>query len=51
MIADRYGVGCTFGDARPADVPPEMVSTDETRVALGWAPRVSFADGMRELML
>ncbi len=51
MIAERYGVGCTFGDARPADVPPEMVSTDETRRVLGWRPHVRFAEGMKELML
>jgi UDP-glucose 4-epimerase len=49
-IAHRYGVGCTFGDARPADVPPEMVSTEETRRVLGWAPHVRFAEGLGELM-
>lgn len=49
-IAKRYGVGCTFGPPRPADVPPEIVDTTETAEVLGWRAEVPFGDGLAELM-
>lgn len=49
-VIDRYPTEVTFGDPRPGDVAPSMVSADLAKKTLGWSAQVSFADGMAELL-
>src|SRR5206468_8587902 len=39
-----------FAPARKAEVPSALVSNDRARAKLNWTPRVSFEDGLRELV-
>ena len=38
-----------YGPARPGDVPSAVVTSELAKRDLGWAPGVSFEDGLREL--
>lgn len=49
-VVHRYPTDLNFGPARPGDVPPALVSSDRIRETLGWKPRMSFEDGLDELM-
>lgn len=39
----------TFGEPRPGDVPSALVSSELARTELGWAPRMDFETGVREI--
>jgi UDP-glucose 4-epimerase len=39
-----------YAPARQADVPSAMVSNERIKRELGWAPRVSFRDGLQEII-
>lgn len=50
-IADLTGrkVTCRFADWRPGDQPWYVTDTRALSTALGWAPQVSLAEGLRSL--
>jgi UDP-glucose 4-epimerase len=50
MVVDRFPTEVTFGDARPGDVAPALVSSDRARAVLGWKATVPFEEGLNELM-
>lgn len=39
-----------FGDPRPGDISPALVSAVKAHDLLGWSPRVSFSQGLAELI-
>lgn len=49
-ISARFPVDIALGEARKADVPPARVSNERALLVLGWRPRVSFGDGLNELL-
>ncbi len=50
VVVARYPTEIQFTEARPGDVPPAVVSSEKAGRLLGWAPQVSFEDGMGRLM-
>ena len=49
-VAARYPTELTFGDPRPGDVPPAVVSSAKAAQVLGWRAETAFEDGLSELM-
>ena len=49
-IVARFPTELTFGEPRPGDVPPAVVSSDKAREVLGWEPQTSFEAGLDELI-
>ena len=49
-VVARYPTEISFGDPRPGDAPPAMVSAEKARRLLGWEPLVSFEEGVAGLM-
>lgn len=49
-VVERFPTRLLFGPPRPGDVPPALVSSEKAQAVLGWAPRVSFEQGMSELL-
>ena len=50
VVIARYPTELIFGPARPGDVPPSVVSSARIQTLLGWTSRVSFEEGMSDLM-
>jgi UDP-glucose 4-epimerase len=50
LVVTRYPTELTFGPARSGDVAPALVSASRAKELLGWVPRVSFEQGLAELM-
>jgi UDP-glucose 4-epimerase len=50
LIVERFPTELTFGEPRPGDVPPALVSPDRAREVLGWKAEVNFRDGLDELI-
>lgn len=40
----------TYGDPRPGDVPSARVSNERAKKELGWSPKVSFKEGVEEIV-
>lgn len=49
-IIDRYPTELVFGEARPGDVPPALVSADRARELLAWQAQIPFQRGLDELI-
>ena len=39
-----------FGPPRPGDLKAQVVSNDRAHEELGWIPRMSFGEGMRQTL-
>lgn len=50
LVVDRYPTELSFGEPRPGDVPPALVSVDRIASVLGWQAQVPFDRGVSELM-
>lgn len=50
LVIARYPTDLTFGEARPGDVPPALVSAALAEEVLGWRATTAFADGLQELL-
>jgi UDP-glucose 4-epimerase len=50
LVVDRYPTELTFGEPRPGDVPPALVSPALANETLGWRAATSFESGMRVLL-
>ena len=49
-VVERFPTTVTYGDLRPGDVPPALVSAERARERLGWQAEIPFAIGLGELM-
>lgn len=49
-VVARYPTDLTFGDPRPGDVPPSVVSSQRAKETIGWVPEMDFVKGMYELL-
>jgi UDP-glucose 4-epimerase len=49
-VVARYPTEITFGDPRPGDAPPAMVSAKKAHQLLGWEPLIGFEEGVAGLM-
>ena len=49
-VALRLPTEITYGQARVGDIPSALVSNQRAREVLGWAPLVSFQQGLDELI-
>lgn len=49
-VVARYPTELTYGEPRPGDVPPAVVSSALIHEKLGWKSELSFEDGLDELM-
>lgn len=49
-VVARYPTELTFGDPRPGDVPPAVVSPDKAFEVLGWKAQMPFEQGLAGLM-
>lgn len=50
LIVDRYPTELMFGEPRPGDVAPALVSAERIESVLGWRAEVPFSRGLSELM-
>ena len=50
LVVERIPTELTFGDPRPGDVPPALVSSQKIADVLGWRPEMSFEQGLRHLI-
>lgn len=50
LIVARFPTELAFGEPRPGDVPPAIVSADRIAEVLGWRTEVPFPQGLQELM-
>jgi UDP-glucose 4-epimerase len=50
MIVERLPTELTFGEARPGDVPPALVSAEQAKALLGWEAAMPFDHGLDELI-
>ncbi len=50
IVASRFDVPVTFGQARLGDAVPMILSTERIRAELGWDARESFAAGLTRLL-
>lgn len=50
MVVAECPAPLSFGEPRPGDIAPARVSAAKAREVLGWTPRVSFAQGLRDLI-
>jgi UDP-glucose 4-epimerase len=48
-LADRISSNQVFGPRRSGDAEVTLANISQTTAALGWLPRISFADGLEEL--
>jgi nucleoside-diphosphate-sugar epimerase len=48
-LADRISSNQVYGPRRPGDAEVTLADISRTTAALGWLPRISFADGLDEL--
>ncbi len=49
-IAEMIGGPVEYTDPRPGDVPHSLADISETKKILGWNPKISFEDGLRDWM-
>lgn len=49
-VVERFPTELTFGEPRPGDVPPALVSADRANELLGWEATMPFAQGLDELI-
>jgi UDP-glucose 4-epimerase len=49
-VVERFPTELTFGEPRPGDVPPALVSADRANELLGWKATMPFAKGLDELI-
>jgi nucleoside-diphosphate-sugar epimerase len=49
-VVHRFPTEIIYAPARAGDVPPALVSSKKISEVLGWEPRVSFSDGLNDLM-
>ena len=49
-VVARYPTDLSFGEPRPGDVPPALVSADKAAAQLGWKAEVPFDVGLDELI-
>ena len=49
-VVERFPTTVMYGDLRPGDVPPALVSAERARERLGWQAEIPFAIGLGELM-
>ena len=49
-VVERFPTELTFGEPRPGDVPPALVSPDRIADKLGWTAETPFAEGLAELL-
>jgi UDP-glucose 4-epimerase len=50
MIVDRFPTELSFGEPRPGDVPPALVSAERAGELLGWQSAMPFDQGLDELI-
>lgn len=50
LIAERLPTAIHFGPARPGDIEPALIDSARARELLGWEARVSFREGLFELV-
>ena len=50
LVVARYPTELTFGEPRPGDVPPALVSAERIAGVLGWKAEMPFERGLSELM-
>lgn len=50
MVVARFPTEIIYAPARAGDVPPGIVSSTKISEVLGWVPRVSFSEGLNDLM-
>ena len=50
LVVDRYPTELTFGEARPGDVPPALVSPALAQEILGWRAVTPFETGLGKLL-
>lgn len=50
VVTARIPTEVHFGEQRPGDVPPSLVSAERAREDLGWSAQVDFEDGIDELI-
>ena len=50
MVVAECPAPLSFGEPRPGDIAPARVSAAKARNLLGWTARVSFAEGLRDLI-
>ena len=44
------GTEVSYGEPRPGDVPPSLVSAEKTAEIIGWRAQMEFEQGMKELL-
>jgi UDP-glucose 4-epimerase len=49
-VVERFPTELTFGEPRPGDVPPALVSADRAKQLLGWEAVMPFDQGLDELI-
>ncbi|HEY7469799.1 MAG TPA: NAD-dependent epimerase/dehydratase family protein [Acidimicrobiia bacterium] len=50
MVVERFPTTLTFGEPRPGDVPPALVSAERAEQVLGWKAEMPFDRGLDELI-
>ncbi len=50
LVVERFPTELTYGEARPGDVHPAMVSSEKAARMLGWKADVSFEEGVKRLL-
>lgn len=50
MVVAECPAPLSFGEPRPGDISPARVSSAKARNLLGWKARVSFSEGLRQLI-
>lgn len=50
LVVARYPTDLRFGEPRPGDVPPALVSAERARSLLGWKAEMPFSRGLDDLM-
>jgi UDP-glucose 4-epimerase len=50
MVVERIPTELTFGQPRPGDVPPALVSSQRITDVLGWRAEMPFDEGLRHLI-
>ncbi len=50
LVVDRYPTDLSFGEARPGDVPPALVSAALAAEILGWQALTPFEAGLQHLL-
>ena len=50
VVIDRYPTEVSYGEPRPGDVPPSLVSAEKTAEIIGWRAQMEFEQGMKALL-